>query len=525
MPPKKPAGPSPAAKKLLSKTKTEPKKRSRSATAPAKPVKKAAKAEGDASAPAKVAATKVAPKQAASAAPAGRSVYRAVPHRASYSVLEDYSFTLNQTNIGENNNKYYVGQVLTDSAAGKFHVFFEWGRVGAPNPQNSFVTNIARQAAISQFEQKFRDKTGNSWSSRKCFQKHDGKYQLVETEEASSSSSSSTPNDGKSGSSSAEEASSPLGKLTKKQIDQGMEALDEIEKLLKQIEDKKKGKQQKTSKITASEESELVRLSSRFFSLIPTDIGRTNTANLIIRDMDTLQAKKEKLRFWLRMAFEVEEDEKVDDKNKAKPLTPISGVLTTALPKTLKDALPTSDQGCVSSAVAKGAQHEKWQTGNPSTRMNKELYAAICLYTGSFYSGINATLRDANRDKILPYFKYLKMLFEACERLKFHHKTLWRGIGVDLSSQYKVGNTVTWWSISSVTSAKSVAEGFMHSWSGPCTFCTIEAKTAVDISCISFIPSEKEYLLLPGTQLKVKAAEMKGKVFHVTLEEVGRLVN
>lgn len=502
-------------KKVLAKTKPEPKKRSRSATGAEKPAAKAAKTEEDKSASSKVKATATAAKKTASttsavAATQQRSVYRAVPERGNYTVVDDRSFVLNQTNVGENNNKYYIGQMLTNAAKSKYYVFFEWGRVGAASPQSSFLQNLTLQEAVSQFESKFRDKTGNAWSSRTNFVKRDGKYQIVETEESGAG--------GQQQSGSQEDASLPLGKLTKKQLEQGLEALEELEKILEQIE--------KVPKKAASFEDELVRLSSRFFSLIPTDIGRTNTKNLIIRDSQTLQERKEKIKFWLRMGLDGVED--VDDSSSkkksadAKPLTPISGILTTPLPATLKEALPKEQ---IASSVTVGAKHEKSQTGKPSSYMSKELYAAICLYTGSFYSGINQVLRDANRDKILPYFKYLRMLFEACQRLKFHQTTLWRGIGVDLSSQYKVGDTIVWWSISSVTSAKSVAEGFMSAWSGGCTFCTVEAKTAVDISCISFIPGEKEYLLLPGTQLKVKKAEKKGKVFHVTLEEVGRLVS
>ena len=42
-------------------------------------------------------------------------------------VLSDYDAMLNQTNIGANNNKYYVIQALTQG--GKFYTWTRWGRV------------------------------------------------------------------------------------------------------------------------------------------------------------------------------------------------------------------------------------------------------------------------------------------------------------------------------------------------------------------------------------------------------------
>ena len=42
-------------------------------------------------------------------------------------VVEDYDCMLNQTNIGHNNNKYYVIQVI--EANGRFYAWNRWGRV------------------------------------------------------------------------------------------------------------------------------------------------------------------------------------------------------------------------------------------------------------------------------------------------------------------------------------------------------------------------------------------------------------
>lgn len=62
-------------------------------------------------------------------------------------------------------------------------------------------------------------------------------------------------------------------------------------------------------------------------------------------------------------------------------------------------------------------------------------------------------MRDLEDDP-RSYFPYLRMLFEACGRLPSKEVTLWRGVGVDLYDQYKVGSTITWWGVSSCTSDK-----------------------------------------------------------------------
>lgn len=39
--------------------------------------------------------------------------------------------TLNQTNIGQNNNKFFILQLLEDDKTKKYTFFTRWGRVGA----------------------------------------------------------------------------------------------------------------------------------------------------------------------------------------------------------------------------------------------------------------------------------------------------------------------------------------------------------------------------------------------------------
>jgi hypothetical protein len=231
-----------------------------------------------------------------------------------------------------------------------------------------------------------------------------------------------------------------------------------------------------------------------------------------------LEEKEEMLKFYLRMGFEEVEKEDTG-------LTPISGIMTLTLMKTLKEAIGrccgASD---VNSSVSKGELLLKKNAGNPVREMTKELYGSIMLYTSNaIYADLNKVLRSENRAGVKKYFNYLRMLFEAMACLPKKKVTLWRGISVDLYDQYKVDSVITWWGVSSCTSEKSVAEGFMKGCSNG-TFLTIDTLTATDISDITFCSNEKESLLAPGTQLKVISSEKKRKTTHIHLQEVGRVI-
>merc|ERR1740123_463437 len=119
--------------------------------------------------------------------------------------------------------------------------------------------------------------------------------------------------------------------------------------------------------------------------------------------------------------------------------------------------------------------------------MNPDLYGAILLYTANaIYKELNKALREEDRSNVEKYFPYLRLLFEACDRLPQKKRTLWRGVGVDLYSQYKVGSTIVWWGVSSCTSEEKVARGFMAGCGAGATLLTVETQTACDISELSF---------------------------------------
>ncbi|PKA48937.1 Poly [ADP-ribose] polymerase 2 [Apostasia shenzhenica] len=82
---------------------------------------------------------------------------------------EFYDAALNQTNVGENNNKFYVIQALESNDGREFMVYTRWGRVGVKGQEKLHGPYISQERAIKEFEMKFSEKTKNQWSSRKNF--------------------------------------------------------------------------------------------------------------------------------------------------------------------------------------------------------------------------------------------------------------------------------------------------------------------------------------------------------------------
>lgn len=437
---------------------------------PRSPAKRSAEAPAGAS-PAKAA-------RSSGKAGKGRSVDSFVPNASSLSVLEDYAIKLNQTHIDANNNKFYIIQALEGN--GGFWAWNRWGRVG-DGGQNKLIKFSSADAAIKEFAKKFREKTGNAWENVGSFTPINGKYTIVETEDGGGAD------------------SAPMGKLTEAQIKKGQGVLDKLKAELKK---------------SKSNDTTLDTLSSEFYSLIPHNFGWKRPPGIKTDKM--LEEKVELLKFYLRMGFDTVEDKKT--------LSPIEGVLDLPVPPSLDSAAkgicqPVHVQSCLKSADPLA----KKKAGKPVKPMTMHHYGAILLYTGNaIYTELNKALRDENRTKVRKYFNYLRLFFDAMDCLPKQRRTLWRGISVDLydNPQYAVGKTVTWWGVSSTTSDKSVAQNFAASC-GKCTMLTLEAKTAADISALSFYSNEKESLLLPGTMLMVKSKKRNGDVTEITVEEVG----
>uniref|UniRef100_A0A3Q1IU60 Poly [ADP-ribose] polymerase n=1 Tax=Anabas testudineus TaxID=64144 RepID=A0A3Q1IU60_ANATE len=222
---------------------------------------------------------------------------------ASGEVYEDYDCMLNQTNIGQNNNKFYVIQVI--KSGNTYYTWNRWGRVGevGQSKLNEFDTP---ENAVKDFEKKFKDKTQNKWSDRMNFVSHtvsmtdiikdvdegvdsvDGNIGKVNKNVLPCTLDKATKNliELVFSNDMFKEAMEcmnldikkmPLGKLSKLQIAKGFEVLEEIEAALNQ-----------RGKIARLQE-----LSSKFFTTIPHNFGRSRPP--IIDNKEIVEKKKEML--------------------------------------------------------------------------------------------------------------------------------------------------------------------------------------------------------------------------------------
>jgi len=83
-------------------------------------------------------------------------------------VFGEYDCMLNQTNIGQNNNKFYRIQVL--QSGGSYSLWTHWGRVGERGQFSNKPMGGNSASAVSAFEKQFKSKTSNDWNKRDKFQ-------------------------------------------------------------------------------------------------------------------------------------------------------------------------------------------------------------------------------------------------------------------------------------------------------------------------------------------------------------------
>lgn len=228
-------------------------------------------------------------------------------------IYEDYDCMLNQTNIGHNNNKFYIIQLIVQG--GHYSCWNRWGRVGEVG-QSKMTPCASLDAAQKDFEKKFKDKTKNNWADRENFVEHAGKYTMIEVqrgEEDEQEVEVTVKADTVDGqlqkvkkkvrpcsldkptqdlvsllfnndmfkdamqTMNIDVKKMPLGKLSKQQIAKGFEALEEIDRSLQSNAPRKN----------------LEELSSRFYTIVPHNFGRMRPP--VIDTAEVIQAKKDML--------------------------------------------------------------------------------------------------------------------------------------------------------------------------------------------------------------------------------------
>jgi len=231
-----------------------------------------------------------------------------------------YDATLNQSNVKDNNNKYYLIQLLqSDTDATQFYTWNRWGRVGFPGQNMLKPFKNDMHGAMADYEKKFYDKTskGDYIKLDIAYEnedKDDEETKQKKEEDAVSKSKLPKPTkdliqlifDLKMMNRQMKEIGydakkMPLGKLSKSNIQKGYEAL---EKLSKALDDKKS-------------RSVLEDLSSDFYSLIPHDFGFQKMSNFILDAKDKVKTKIDMLQSIqdIQIATKILEDNSGDSDN------------------------------------------------------------------------------------------------------------------------------------------------------------------------------------------------------------------
>ncbi|CAF1131543.1 unnamed protein product [Adineta steineri] len=148
---------------------------------------------------------------------------------------------------------------------------------------------------------------------------------------------------------------------------------------------------------------------------------------------------------------------------------------------------------------------------SPSDGLTHDESASIMLYTfqwniaeNSPYFILNQTLRMENRQKLKPWFLYLKLFITALCRLPSINGTFCRGVNANLTDRYTPNSNSIWWGVSSCTSNIYVlqTEQFCGK-TGPRTLFMIKCHNARSIKNHSYYATENETILLPGSYFQV----------------------
>ena len=138
--------------------------------------------------------------------------------------------------------------------------------------------------------------------------------------------------------------------------------------------------------------------------------------------------------------------------------------------------------------------------------MTPDMAAAIWMYTceSQLYKTLNMLLRARERNNLLPYFGYLRLVLEGMKKLSTgKQRMVNRGVKKNLVAEnpdvYVKDRSLCWWQFSSTTAnIAALSNPTFLGPSGDRTIFQILTKHGVDISAFSAVPGEAEVVLPPG---------------------------
>ncbi len=220
-----------------------------------------------------------------------------VPNGSTYHVYEEngkaYAASLMWSDLKNNNNKYYIVQLLqSDTNGSQFTVWNRWGRVGQDGQFAQFRFGNA-EAAKSAYMKKYKEKTSKGYTEIEISYEEDDKDDQKDSPKKAKTSEKEVDSSldtrvqdliklifnmkmmqsqmAKIG---YDAKKMPLGKLSKETIKKGYEVLKRISDVL---DGKSKG--------------DLYDLSSEFFTVIPHDFGFQKMSQFVINTKEKLKEK------------------------------------------------------------------------------------------------------------------------------------------------------------------------------------------------------------------------------------------
>ena len=196
-----------------------------------------------------------------------------------------YSVTFNYTNVQNNNNKFYIIQMLQDIHTKKYSVLFRWGRVGRFGQVN-FITYNNFEEARNAFLEKYQRKLEYG-------------YIVIKTEAKIKNANEEEDNQDEEGlekpianllrlvfdlksfnkqmqSIGYDSEKIPLGQLSLEVINEGYKYLNELTDVI-------------DNKNISNKSKEIYELSSKYYTLIPHNFGMYHMSNFTINSLDKVQ--------------------------------------------------------------------------------------------------------------------------------------------------------------------------------------------------------------------------------------------
>ena len=204
-----------------------------------------------------------------------------------------YAVTLNYTDVKNNNNKFYIIQLLQDVHTNKYSNLFRWGRVGRFGQINFITYNNFEEARLA-FMEKLERKLLYGYIKIKTEAKRKNKDNINEEDNKDDeglekpianllrlvfdlkSFNQQMQNFG------YDSDKLPLGQLSSEVINEGYKYLNELEQI---IEDKNK----------SNKSNQIYDLSSKYYTLIPHNFGMYHMSNFVINSMEKIKKENELL--------------------------------------------------------------------------------------------------------------------------------------------------------------------------------------------------------------------------------------